>query len=512
MEVKNHEKSGQIPPKSADIVEFRRRGGGGTVAEELSKLPRNDYGNSQRLIHYFGDDIMYVPNVGWHAWTGTHWSGDRGEEIAHLHAQEIGFKIKDEVAFLDAQGPWKDEDPKDFDKRIKAHAGWASTSGNSNKIKAMLIEAAVQLVVPLSELNQDKMVYNCLNCTLELRPRSQGGIKARPHDRADRITKIANVNYDITAKTQVFDGFLESILPDEDVRLFLMRWFGYSMTALTGEQCLAFFYGTGSNGKSTLMDFMSYINGTYASTLPINSFKDDDRKSGGQATPDLAVLPSIRYLCPSEPKKGFKFAEDLIKSMTGGEKMMMRNLHQGFQEFYPEFKITIAGNHKPIILGGDEGIWRRINLVLFNQHIPKHKCDRQLPEKLRAEASGVLNWMIDGLMMWLESGLEPPAAITEATDEYRMDSDPVGQFLEACTEEDDMAETSATELYQLYTAWCSIFSSEPMSMRYFGFKLSDKGLNKRKRGSYYYQGLKVVETVESLKQNVGEDYGEEDNI
>jgi putative DNA primase/helicase len=134
----------------------------------------------------------------------------------------------------------------------------------------------------------------------------------------------------------------------------------------------------------------------------------------------------------SEPKEGEPLQEDLIKELTGGEKMMVRALHTNFIEFWPYFKLTMSGNHKPEVRGTDEGIWRRIHLVPWSVTIPEARRDRALGEKLWAERSGILNHLIAGLLDYLEGGLQVPVQVSDATREFREESDPVGTFLTQC--------------------------------------------------------------------------------
>ena len=120
----------------------------------------------------------------------------------------------------------------------------------------------------------------------------------------------------------------------------------------------------------------------------------------------------------SEPEKGARFAEATIKAVTGGEEITVRHLNHGFFDFVPQFKLTLSGNHKPAIRGQDRGIWRRFLLVPWEVNVPDEQQDKDLPAKLWAERDGVLNWILDGVRIWLECGLVVPDRVRAATDEY----------------------------------------------------------------------------------------------
>jgi len=169
----------------------------------------------------------------------------------------------------------------------------------------------------------------------------------------------------------------------------------------------------GANGKTTLQELISFILGDYAAVLPFSSLLHNDRQQGGSASPDLARLVGARMVCASEPDQGSRLSEALVKQLTGGDTIAARKLHKDFFEFKAEFKLWLTGNHKPNIRGNDDGMWRRIKLVPFNETIPEEERDTELPEKLRDEASGILNWMIKGCLAWKEDGLQTPDAVTD---------------------------------------------------------------------------------------------------
>lgn len=310
------------------------------------------------------------------------------------------------------------------------------------------------------------MLLNVANGTLELDDPILSGTSV-PR-RSHLMTKVIEVDYDPEATSPSFLRFMEDILPDHEVRSFLQRSFGYALTGLIDEQVLWFFYGTGANGKSTLVNIMARILGSYCMSVPFSSLVLDERKRGESASPDLARLPGARMVRASEPEKGVKFSESTIKSITGGEPLTVRHLNQGFFEFTPSFKLFLSGNHKPVIRGQDHGVWRRINLVPFTVSIAKEKRDPGLEEKLWEERSGILNWLLDGLRMWRRSGLCPPEAVVAATREYREDSDPLGLFLNAWTETHESGRVQGKRLFDAYALWCRGNAIEPMTNTLFG--------------------------------------------
>ncbi len=295
----------------------------------------------------------------------------------------------------------------------------------------------------LDALNTDPLAINCESATLVLvpevddhdaawsgeAPRPRHVVRERLHERGDLITKMMPVVYDPDALCPVFDRFLEDIQPDPEMRAFLQRWFGYSLTGLTSEQKLVFLHGTGRNGKSTLVDLLAKMMGEYATSVPIETLTGSEQRKGADATPDLVRIPGARMVRASEPEEGLRFKEAMIKLLTGGEPIMIRKMREEFVEIDPIFKLTISGNHKPAVRGTDDGIWRRILLVPFDEQIQKDRVDHRLPAKLWAERSGILNWLLAGVRAFLDGGLQEPPGVTEATEEFRDESDPVRRFL-----------------------------------------------------------------------------------
>lgn len=505
--------------EGAEVVDFPRRGGGGDDDDfdlRLALLPRNDIGNAKRLIERFGLDLLHVPDIGWHVWAESHWDRRTGERQAQLLAHRTVAAIKDEAKALEDHGPFEEppedvEEPaaKSADKEwadfVKGRYAWAIGSGNSGRVSAMLREAAPYQATELEELDADPFMLNVANGTLPLRAAGgvadgkgsgEGGggdLVLQPHQREHRITKISPARFDPEAEAPIFRRFLDGILPDGEIQTFLQRWFGYCLTGDTSEQCLVLFHGTGANGKSTLVDTVKWILGDYAMTLPFASLLHDDRRRGSEPTPDLARLPGARLVSAAEPEIGQRFSESLIKTLTGGEAITARHLQQGFFEFTPSFKLVLSFNTKPSVRGQDEGIWRRLLMVPFDVTVPKAQRDRDLAEKLRGEASGILNWMLDGLRLWSEGGLQIPAAVRAATAAYKTESDPLGQFMEMATVRRLGAHVQAKQLYTAYTHWCKENAVEPLSMTAVGRKLGDRGIEKERAGVVFYKDLELLE-------------------
>lgn len=199
---------------------------------------------------------------------------------------------------------------------------------------------------------------------------------------------------------------------------------------------------------------LHHLFGDYARSTMIETFM----KKNSEQSNDLSRLKGARLVTTSEIEQGKQMSESLIKTVTGEDDLTARFLYGEYFSFKPTFKIFMATNHKPRIRGTDNGIWRRIKMIPFTVTIPPEQRDKKLTEKLIAENSGILNWQLTGYVMWRKEGLAmEPKAIREANDEYRMDMDVVGTFVNECLEIDASIKwrLNNTLLYNTYVKWCT---------------------------------------------------------
>ncbi|OWJ69835.1 hypothetical protein CDV50_16070 [Haematobacter massiliensis] len=528
-------------------------------------LPLNDHGNGQRLIAHFGSNLVNVKRVGWFVWDDTRYIADPDDVAVRRLAHRMTELIEAEVEYMtlpDAEAeilaeaeqmavildeigviPAKDRTPDQLDQMIAANrviaAGkeikdrrdksigrrltHAKNAGNSNTINNMITEAGAIIARPLEDLDADPLVINTLGGVLRFRtePNTEddGGMYAPPpkviverldHSRDQLLTKIMPVGLDPAAKCPTFVAFLNRIQPSREMQGFIQRWFGYSMTGLTLEQVFAFFYGAGANGKSVLVDLMARIMGDYAASAKIESITGRSRRGGGDATPDLVPLIGARFVRTSEPDQGQQLQEGLIKELTGGEPIMVRSLNENFITVYPFFKLTISGNHRPEIRGGDDGIWRRVMLVPFEVQIPPDERDPDLGDKLYAERDGIMNWLVQGLRDYLAHGLQIPDQVLSATAEYREDSDPLATFLTQVCGVSGKPEHSmrAKMLQEAFAYWLdeggrgawkprTIFNGLSAKQGKWRSPATGQTFTRRKTSDAYYDGIALLEPFKS---------------
>ena len=263
---------------------------------------------------------------------------------------------------------------------------------------------------------------NCPNGTVDLRTG-----ELRTHNPTDLLTKVTHAKYNPHAKAPMFSAFLTRVLPSAELRRFVQRLVGYALTGETSEQILPFFYGTGANGKSTFLNIILKAVGDYGLQAGQSLLL---AKRGDSHPTELSDLFRARFVVSSELEDGKRFAEALIKQITGGDRIRARRMREDLWEFDPTHTVIVAANHKPEVRGTDEGIWRRIKIVPWEVMIPAGERDPQLPKKLEAELEGILAWAVRGAVKWSCEGLGEPAAVTSQTDEYQREQDVLGNFID----------------------------------------------------------------------------------
>lgn len=479
---------------------------------ELAAYDQNDTGNAERLIARYGANLVYVDQNGWAAWDKRRFAYLLGDAEAIKLCHLTVAKIRDEVQALRDLGPpppsaleEAETDPtaqalmraeriKGWEKSIAKFQAFAVTSGNAGKVAGMLDMARPYLSRPASAMDGNPWLLTVDNGTLDLsqKPETVAGMRVRTHRRADLITRLATVTFDPEARCPRFEAFITRILPDEEVRRFVQKLLGYCLSGSTAEQIFVIFYGTGRNGKSVLIDLTRKTFGDYAATVPVGVFLDDRNKKADGPRPSLAKLPGVRLALMSEPDKGQALSEGLVKEVTGGEPLAVRKLNQDEFEFRPAFTPIMVTNHKPIIRGQDAGIWGRVVLVPFEVFIPPEERDPQLIDKLMEERPGFLNWLLDGLWMFFEEGLDPPEKIKAAVEEYQKDSDPIGDFLESEVITQPGEKTNVSEVYDRYEKWCQQNATDPLTKKAFANKMKDKGFRTTKISVNYWVGIKLL--------------------
>jgi putative DNA primase/helicase len=317
------------------------------------------------------------------------------------------------------------------------------------------------------ELDADPWLLNVENGTIDL-----GTGELRKHKRENMITKLAPVTYDPEASARRFERFLRKVLVDDEMVGFVRRFAGYSLTGSTRERVFAILWGSGKNGKSTLIELLRDALGDYARNTDVETIL---RKRYSGVNNDVAALKGARFVSAAEVEQGRALAESKVKNLTGSDTVTARFLFAEPFDFRPEFKLWLSTNNKPMVYGQDDAIWDRIRLIPFTQRFEGEKADPKLPDALRAELAGVLAWLVRGCLEWQREGLGEPEGVKKATEGYRAEMDMFAAFREECCVTGQNLWVEFKRLYAAWEEWCVENHEEPGSSKRFAATLTERG-------------------------------------
>ncbi len=503
------------------------------VVLHCAGLDHSDTDNAERLLAHFGEDLLVLAQskartAAYAVWTGTHWDIELGEPRALAIAQQLGGRIALEAGVLKmtdveqrlveraAEAAMKDASEltplerglvakaekaaEAYRKRVTRRMTHAVSSKNKGRLEAMLACAAPHIQRGPDLFNADPLKVAVAGHTLAFRkvvktipnpdyadpevgredvPEflavTEARITARKgHDRADLITQVVPVAYDPTATCPKWTAFLDRMLPVADVRRMVQVASGLGLIGLTVQK-LFFHYGFGANGKSVYMETLCRLLGDWSVTLPSESFTGE-AKAGGAANPDMARLYGRRLLRVKELPEGEDLRENLVKDLTGGEHFTVRDLFRGYFDFKPIFTGHMSGNGYPKIAGTDNGIWRRMAVVHWPVTLEESEWREfeEVVSEFVPEYPGILNWLIEGVLIFLREGMIIPDAVRAKTQEYRDQMDPTSSFCARCIVPSEGADLTAKEFYQAYVDFTVDQGGKPISLTRFGLIMQKK--------------------------------------
>lgn len=450
--------------------------------EQIKLFSFDDTGNADRMVFKFGELIRYsYVNKSWFYYDGRKWCQDITGAVKRMADNTVESVKLEREAFLQAQPSSNDleEMGKVFDKFLK--------SCRSNKSKtAMLKETEHRVPITPDKFDIHKHLLNTPNGIINLKSG-----ELMEHDKNYYLTKIAHTEYTDKIDAPLWNQFLNDIFNgDTELITFIQKAVGYSLSGSTKEDCAFFCYGTGRNGKSTFLDIVSTLMGEYATNIQPESIMVKNASSG--PTSDIARLKGARFVTTAEPNEGVRLNEGLVKQLTGGDKITASKKYENEFEFYPEFKLWMSTNHKPVIRGTDIGIWSRIRLIPFTVRIPDEKMDKNLKHKLKQEMTGILKWAVDGCLLWQRDGLKSPKAILDATSEYKSEMDVLAAFIEECCTVCSGREQTKV-IYQAYKEWASKNNEYEMPGRKFAREMLKRFERQRAHGIDYYKSVMLAD-------------------
>ena len=443
----------------------------------------SDAGNAAVFVRLMGDRIRHV--AAWDAWLvydGRRWARDQTHEVEALMGEALLTRFEEAAQAPDAA----------TSKRI---AAWAVGSRSAAKRAAALQMARSdrRIAARAEDFDRDLYRLNCQNGTLNLRTG-----QLRPHDSADLITKVAPVEYDPEARSDLWERVLtEATDADEELQEALQRVAGYCLTGDTGEEVFFLFHGPEATIKSTFLGALSATLGDYAMAVDPEVFLR--RAHVGGPRDDVAGMEGARLVVCAEFDRGGVMAEAQLKQLTGGDTVRARHLYQAAREFRFTAKIAMHSNRIPKMSDDDGAVFRRLWAIEFNHTVPEEKRDPMVKTRLcdpQVSGPAILAWAVRGCTEWQKRGLGKPPAVKYATQAVRLSMDPLSDFLGDCCSFEPNVWTSSGDLRGAYEHWAKASNrKDVVGMREWGRRLSGRGLENAKRGhSRGWIGVRLVDS------------------
>ncbi len=373
---------------------------------------------------------------------------------------------------------------------------WLTSAMNTSKIAAVRKIVEEEKALSMDKLDAD---HNLIGIQDQVYDIAEGS--SRPAFASDLVMKSLGTNYDPEAKCPQWESFLEtSMQGNQDMIDYLQRLVGYFLTASTQEQEIYYFYGTGANGKSTFLDLVKTLLGSYGVKLSSDSFmkkRSGTLNLGAQAS--LAMLAGARLAITDETGENATFDAQMLKSISGDDEVTGRFLRSNPITFKSTTKVVMYGNDKPYGNMNDEGFWRRFRYIKFEHVVPKADRNPNLLAELKNELPGILNWALKGLSEWQENGLQTPQKILKDGNDYREGQDTVSDFLKRNTQEKLGSRLPIKLLFERYNEWCetnlkSAESKQSFSKRarwYFETHMKGKVKDFRTNKDRGYEGIQL---------------------
>lgn len=434
-----------------------------------------DLGYARRMYDRYRDVFRYNSvEKRWYAWHpgASSWAPCDPAQVS-MAAESM---VQEAITLLDRQLQRGAGDNEAHVKRLEQLYRRALAATSTSRINAIVTrfreQASVTVEPDAFDNNLD--LLNLGNCTYNL---STGAMT--PHDPSNMLTMTFGANYDPEAQCPRFEKFMEEVLPDAEVRTFVQRALGYSLTGKPTKRVMFMLHGPSGTGKSVLTSVITRLFGDYGTTAPATTF----RMKKTETTVDVHQLRGKRFVATSEMPEGAQLDEELVKRITGGDIITSRALYESFHHWRAQCVIWIATNFLPRLSSDDNAIWRRTKTVPMRTEFGPHTGHKEiegLSDLLLQERDGILNWLLDGLADYKEHGLNEPEAITRDLNDYRTEMDSVAAWFQEEVRDGTITIVEdgrvATQLlYQRYSSHCSDEGMQPLGRKRFTKRLSTMG-------------------------------------
>ncbi len=427
--------------------------GSGQRGSKLAEFPTTEAGDAEFFADLYASEIQYDHRqIRWLVANPVGlWEPDPVQMLNQMVIRAMRLLQKKALAVSD-------------DDRRKHLLKWAIRGENRSRItNTLAIAQSVPLISDRGDnWDLDPMVLGVPNGVVDLRT---GAL--RPARLEERISKRTSAKYNPSAICPLWERTVAEIFNHDPTMIrFIQRALGYSITGDLREECFFLCWGDGANGKGTLINTVSWLLQDYADNLAFSAFELHKNSNSSAASPDIAKLVGRRLVTASE-SGDLRLDEAKVKNLTGRDPITARFLYKNEFTFQPTQHYWLSTNRKPVVRDPSNGFWRRMHLVPFTQSF-EGRANQTLKDALRQEAEGILVWLVQGALVWLAEGLNPPASVKAATEEYRKESNQLGQWLEARCDAGPQFKLQSGPAFKDYKEYCQSLN-EPISFTQVSF-------------------------------------------
>jgi putative DNA primase/helicase len=410
-----------------------------------------------------------------------------GQKIKNITDKESKDTLKAKIAEIEAQ-------TKIMTSAIKN----LNTLGFRKNVVEFAAQGEGSLGISGTEWDKLPWALPCKNGVIDLKSG-----KLRDGNPDDFLKSVSPTVYNPEARCPLFERALRDIFDDDQQLMkFWQRVCGMAIVGENTEHVLIVLYGAGRNGKDVVMAALAHVLGdSLAGAVQSELLLEQGRyRSSNGPSADIMRLRGLRRLAwASETNEGRRMDAGKIKLLTGGGDLVGRAPYARREVSFPQsYSLFLLTNSKPHASADDYALWKRIKLVPFSVQFvddPKEpnekQRDKDLLEKLKPEASGILHWLVDGCLEWQRNGLKPPDVVEQATDQYREEEDILLSFIEDTCVKGPNYHIRANDFYSHYKQWMLNNGLKPMSGTKFGQKMKKCFDSHRDAAGQTYQGIKI---------------------
>lgn len=478
-----------------------------TSSDILHALKSNEDGDVWLFAGLKKNEFCYDHRLGqWFKWGGHAWKEDVVGEVwtgidcvIEKYSEEADRQAQSRHSAIINMNKDDEKKAETLEKELLKRINNLQTRYRKQNVLDQAAKGKGPLGITGEEWDRHNMLLACPNGVIDL----QTG-RFRAGNPQDYIKTAISIEWKgMGEKAPIWEITLLNIFKDDkEMVAYIQRLLGYCITGETTDQILVILYGpNGRNGKTTIIETIRHILNPLAGPIQSEMLLNDGRlRSSSGPSPDIMDLRGKRLAWASESEEGRRLAVSRVKLLTGADTLTARPPH-GIKmiDFTPTHKLFLLTNRMPSLSGADYAMGDRIHLIPFdlsyvdNPQKPfERKRDPQLFEKLKAEASGILAWLVKGCLEWQRIGLNPPKKVLMASAEYQEEEDILGHFLNECVQSNPNGKVQARPFYLAYKSWCEVYGHTYTNEIEFGRKL--KGKYEKKGGSKgtFYLGISLV--------------------